>query len=287
MWRVARRIPLGREELPVLLTTTSEAALDSITTSREEASLALGRTSLGVVEAGPDLSWSISGIPMASFNAVLHCRLGPDPDRQIDAVLRHFAERAMPLVWWVQGADDDLERRLRDHGLEYYGHESPGMAVALTSASLLRGRQPSAPVHRVTEPMALRTWFATLLESFEVTPSEETLELASNVFAQLSGDVASGWRFYLARIEGRPVGTSALHLGNAAGLYSVGTLPSVRRQGIGTALSVRALLDARSAGYRIASLTASDLGTRLYGALGFKEYCRYREYVWRPRVVRP
>jgi hypothetical protein len=32
----------------------------------------------------------------------------------------------------------------------------------------------------------------------------------------------------------------------------------------------------------VATLTASELGARLYGSLGFKEYCRYREYVWRP-----
>ncbi len=266
------------------MTVTSEAALAAITTSRVEASLALGRTSIGVVEASPDVCWSISGIPMASFNAVFQCRLGSDPERQIDAVLRHFATRDMPLVWWVKGTEEDLERRLWAHGLRYYDDESPGMAIALTSASLLHGRAPSASVQRVTERQALRTWFATLHESFEVSVSEETLELATNVFVQLSGDAASGWHFYLARIDGRPVGTSALQLGNAAGLYSVGTLPSVRRQGVGTALSVQALEDARSAGYSIVSLTSSQLGARLYEALGFKEYCRYREYVWRPRV---
>src|SRR5438309_8377810 len=32
----------------------------------------------------------------------------------------------------------------------------------------------------------------------------------------------------------------------------------------------------------IASLTASGSGARLYEAIGFKEYCRFREYVWRP-----
>jgi len=159
------------------------------------------------------------------------------------------------------------------------------MAIALTSAPLLLVQEPPASIEKVTEPRGLRTWFATLLESFERTVSDETLDVATEVFVQLSGDVTSGWHFYLARTEGRPVGTCALHLENAAGVYSVGTLPSVRRQGIGTALSLRALADARSAGYSIATLTASELGARLYIALGFKEYCRYREYVWRPHAV--
>jgi len=30
------------------------------------------------------------------------------------------------------GADEELERRLHDQGLEYHGEESPGMALALT-----------------------------------------------------------------------------------------------------------------------------------------------------------
>jgi len=55
-----------------------------------------------------------------------------------------------------------------------------------------------------------------------------------------------------------------------------------RRRGVGIALTNQALADAASAGHRIATLTASGLGERLYRTLGFREYCRFREYVWRP-----
>jgi GNAT superfamily N-acetyltransferase len=261
---------------------TAKAAITAITTSRLEASLALGRTRFGVVEASRNLCWSISGIPMASFNAVARCRLGADPERQIDDVLGHFAERAMPFVWWVRGRQANLEKLLCEHGLAYDDQESPGMAMALPGTPADRGMKPAAILERITERDALRTWVETLLGSVDATVAGETLERATEVFTELSADRASGWRFYLARIDGRPVGTSALHLGTAAGLYSVGTLPSVRRQGIGAALSVRAMADAQSAGYGVVTLTASDLGARLYRSLGFTEYCRYREYVWRP-----
>ena len=134
------------------MTVTAEAAIAAITTSRVEASLALGTTSIGNLEASPNLCWSISGIPMASFNAVVRYRPGPDPDREIDAVLGHFASRAMPLTWWVEGAQQDLERRLRDHGFIYYGEESPGMAIVLTSAASLGETPRSVSVQRVTDP---------------------------------------------------------------------------------------------------------------------------------------
>jgi hypothetical protein len=262
---------------------TAEGAISAITTSRLEASLALGRTRFGVVEAGPHLCWSISGIPMASFNAVARCRLGADPERQIDNLLGKFAERAMPFVWWVEGRQENLEKFLREHGFVYDDQESPGMAIDLASTPADRGMKSQGIVERITDRHALRTWVETLLGSVEATVSDETLERATEVFAELGADKASGWHFYLARIAGRPVGTSALHLGAAAGLYSVGTLPWVRRRGVGTGLSVRALVDAQSAGCGVATLTASELGARLYGSLGFKEYCRYREYVWHPQ----
>jgi GNAT superfamily N-acetyltransferase len=289
MYRIAASVldiiaTMNHESPRADVTISQDAAVAAISASRVEASLALGRTSIGVVDVTADLCRSISGIRMASFNAVFRLRSAPDPDRQIDGVIRYFASRTMPFIWWVKDTEGDLDTHLSNHGLDYYGEESAGMAIALTHTSRFGDNETPASVQRVNDAPALRTWFSTLLGSFETIPSEDTLEVATSIFAQLAADTASGWHFYLARIEGRPVGTCALHLGTAAGLYSVGTLPSVRRLGVGTALSVAALDDARLAGYRMATLTASEVGAHLYDAIGFKEYCRYREFVWRPEL---
>ncbi len=219
---------------------------------------------------------------MASFNAAIRLRAAPDPDRQIDEIQQTFGQRSMPFVWWLRHEDseDGLETKLRSHGFDYYGDESIGMAIALPAPEQTPGGE--SIVERIFEEHDIRTWFATLLESFGATPDERTMELATTVFSYLANDSQSGWHLYLAHIGERPVGTCALHLGSAAGLYSVGTLPMARRRGVGTALTVRALADASLAGHNIATLTASGLGARLYHALGFMEYCRFREYVWRP-----
>ena len=137
-------------------------------------------------------------------------------------------------------------------------------------------------VEQISEERDVRTWFATLLESVDGTVDPRTMGLATTVFAHLANDPLSGWHLYLAHLSGRPVGTCALHLGGTAGLYSVGTVPAARRQGVGTALTRRALAEASSAGHSTASLTASGLGARLYEPIGFNEYCRFREYVWQP-----
>jgi GNAT superfamily N-acetyltransferase len=221
---------------------------------------------------------------MATFNAVIRLRTAPNADRQIEAMQRTFAQQSMPFVWWVTDEDskDDLESKLRGRGFDYDADESIGMAMTLSSQPELTPCGESVSVEQISEERDVRTWFATLLESVEGTVDERTMGLATTVFSSLANDTLSGWHLYLARMSDRPVGTCALHLGSTAGLYSVGTVPTVRRQGVGTALTKRALADARTAGYAIASLTASELGARLYMALGFNEYCRFREYVWRP-----
>src|SRR5438132_7042616 len=165
---------------------TPQEAASAITASRVEASLSLGRTPIGSAYSSPDICWSISGIPMASFNFAI-LRRGSDPHRQIDTVRQTFAGRSMPFVWWVRQEDsqDGLEMDLRRHGLDYDGEESIGMAIALPAQPVLtRGRAPIT-VESVLEPRDVRTWFAVLLGSVGGTVDEQTMALATTVFSHL------------------------------------------------------------------------------------------------------
>jgi GNAT superfamily N-acetyltransferase len=91
--------------------------------------------------------------------------------------------------------------------------------------------------------------------------------------------------FYLARLHGEPVAASALYRDpRVAGLYEVCTIPSARRHGIGAAITLAPLLDARAMGYRIAVLQASPMGEPVYRRLGFTSYCTLDAYSWKPRA---
>jgi GNAT superfamily N-acetyltransferase len=88
-------------------------------------------------------------------------------------------------------------------------------------------------------------------------------------------------RFYIGRLEDKPVATSLLYLGGGvAGIYNVATLPEFRHQGIGSALTVAPLLQARTWGYRIGTLQSTPMGLHLYRQLGFREYCTFQAYFW-------
>ena len=91
------------------------------------------------------------------------------------------------------------------------------------------------------------------------------------------------WRYYVGRLGGAPVATAELFVGEGvAAVHHVVTLPEVRRRGIGSAMTLRLLHDARALGYRVGVLTASPSGIESYRRIGFREYCWFRRFKWEP-----
>jgi GNAT superfamily N-acetyltransferase len=63
------------------------------------------------------------------------------------------------------------------------------------------------------------------------------------------------------------------------GIYTVGTLPGWRRQGLARALVEHVLSDARQRGARTATLQSTRMGQPLYESLGFEPVGRYDEWI--------
>jgi predicted GNAT family acetyltransferase len=61
---------------------------------------------------------------------------------------------------------------------------------------------------------------------------------------------------------------------------NVATLKEWRGKGLGAAVTLQPLLDAREQGYRVGVLEASDMGNKVYQRLGFKEICQMNRYCW-------
>lgn len=227
------------------------------------------------LSAGRHLSWMLTGIPDAFLNVVFRTALPPDGAGEVvDEALAHFRARQIgKLSWWAPG--DVVGRLLVRRGLTF-DEGGTGMAADLAAVPESVDAPAGLAIVPVEDAGSLVPWVRVMRVGFE-TPEHAEPDLVRVFAATLS---APRMRTYLALMDGRPVATSQLLLAaGVAGVYNVTCLPDARGQGIGAAVTLAALLEARRQRYRLAILQASDLGAPVYRRLGFAGYGRLNRYL--------
>jgi len=231
---------------------------------------------------GPELIWYVTGMAYRNFNRVVRAQFrAGDLDGCIKEALAPFRSRRVPLIWHTGPGTQPagLEERLSVHGLVCLSNE-PGMALDLSALPEEIPFVAGLTIEPVRNPEAVREWCTTAARSFGM-PDWVSVPMAK-IETSLGPGLHPWRRLYLGRVAGCVAATSLLFLGaGVAGLYSVTTLPEARRRGIGEAMTVAPLLEARAEGYRIATLHASPLGVAVYRRLGFEEFCRLSRYGYR------
>jgi GNAT superfamily N-acetyltransferase len=222
-----------------------------------------------------------SGIPHPVCNAILRTRLA---DAEVEAAIAesvaHFRSRGLPFSWFISPSTRpaDLGRHLEAHGLGAT-EGLIGMAVDLHRLEETGPAPMQLTVERVGDAETLREWSRTAIAAFEMP--EFMVEPWADMTAAVGLGPEAPLQSYLARLRGEPVATSQCFLAEGvAGIYTVGTLATARRQGIGAALTRTALRTAREAGCRAGILHATEMGAGVYRRIGFREYCRLPLYVW-------
>ena len=259
---------------PATIAATIEASLNAHL-------LSFARLPGAVLHDEGDCTWLDAGIASAPFNAVVSARFGPDEvDARIEAVLGHFRRHARPFTWHVGpgSTPEDLGDALLAHGMTL-GDDEPGMALELDRIGADPAPPPGLTIETVRDERGLAAWVSVWLFPL---PDDARRYLLPVLLERGLGDDLP-WRFSLGRLNGAPVATTEIFLGEGvAAVHHVVTLPEVRRRGIGTAMTARALRDAHALGYRVAVLTASPDGIGSYRRLGFREFCQVRRYEWEP-----
>jgi ribosomal protein S18 acetylase RimI-like enzyme len=189
--------------------------------------------------------------------------------------------RGTPLMWQVSPLTqpESLDQLLLDHGFALAVEES-AMAADLRSLPELFLPE-EVTIQRV---MNRKQWDQFCRVSSEVHQIPPTTNAQLNKIGLNVGfhDNAA-FIHYLASFEGNPVATaSTLFANGVAGIYTVSTMENARRRGIGTAITLNALIQARRRGYQIAVLSSSDSGYQIYRRLGFYEYYKGRQFIWKP-----
>lgn len=246
--------------------------------------LEMGRLGGGRQRDDPDLAWSIGGSPLDYHNCVVRADLPPAAaDEAIARSREEMAAYAVPGSWHIGPSmrPDDIDDRLRAAGFVDDGTE-PGMAVDLGALATGRPAPDGLLVERVADEAGLAAWESVLASGFG-EGEREARWVASIYRAAGYAAPASPWRHFLARIDGVPVGTATTYLAaGVVGLYFVSTTPAARRRGVGAAVTLAALHDARELGCRVGVLQSSAAGRSVYAGLGFRELCTFQLFTWDP-----
>lgn len=223
------------------------------------------------------LRWH-TAVPHPWFNGVLSAQPpGDDAARMVQDALGYFRARDVgSFTWWLA---PDLEpegwsAHLLAHGFRT-NDQTPGMALDLAALP------PPAPhpliIRHVDDRPTLDAWGRTFMQGYGMPES------LAPVFTELLGSLGMDLplRHYLGWLDGRPVAASSMFVAaGVAGIFNVATLPEARRRGLGSAMTLAPLFEARDLGYRAAVLQSSDMGYPVYERLGFTTLCRMDHFYW-------
>ena len=224
-----------------------------------------------------------TGIPFFLLNAVWNSNIPSDVVvKKIKENLTFFEKRQVPFVWLIgpSSSPKNMGESLIKNGLTF--NKLPGMAHNLKTLGAEREILNKVEIIKVENAETLKIWNDVVLTGFEM-PKELLSDFFYNWFSfMLLNDTPSASAF-LAYYNGNPVASSVVcYEAGVAGIYNVTTLEEARGKGIGTAITLAPLKEAKKLGYETAILHSTDIGLNMYKQMGFKEYCTIEVFIWQP-----
>ena len=241
----------------------------------------LGRSPSVELSVGKYLTWLVTNMPDHFMNLVVCTELPSDRiDELIGNALNHFKTLNIRKISWLteEGLPAvEIKKYLEAKGLTFSESFATEMAADLSTLREDIARPDELRIVCVEDEKTLRKWIHIASIGFRV-PSEFE-DTWYEFFAEAA--CARPFRTYLALLNGKPVATSQLFTSaGVAGIYNVTCLPEARGQGVGTAVVLAPLLDAREMGYRVGILQASSMGYNVYRRIGFQDFGKLSLYLW-------
>lgn len=216
--------------------------------------------------------------PIASFpyNGVFKFNASSDADEHIDAIIRHFDERAVNHFWLAHptASPGDLDRRLAARGLGEVDAFA-GMVVEPDRLIANAADPDGVEIHEI-KPTEANLVLEMVAKRWSV-PTDAMPHLQAFFRAARIGEDDSPMRGWLATMNGLPIGKGFTYRSGAiVGLYGVATRPEARGKGIGSALCARALHDSCDHDVELLVLHSSKMARSLYAGFGFREVAPFR-----------
>ncbi len=220
-------------------------------------------------------------------NAVLYARFASEDGRYvaagIDEVMEYFGARGVTFGWTVgpSARPAQLASLLESRGFTYSA-STTGMAVDMLAMREDVPHNTELSVTEIQDLAHLRILRDMEMRGFGAT--EEEAQRYHDVYARAGFGNRLPWHHFIGWLGGAPVAiASLLYHAGVAGMYGVTTIPEARRQGVGAAITLHVLRNARANGYRFAILSPTGMSEAIYRRIGFNEYCKLHHYGSPPR----
>ena len=205
---------------------------------------------------------AVSGAPSAELNAIVSPALEPDPEEI--ASLADTENWDVPWSMHVRAVPGALVAGVAArHGLT----EFTQVPLMVRRAELGLPERPAIDSLRVRAVAAdeLGLYIAALEQGFEA-PQGMLQVLADPSLAKIDG-----LAFYLAEVDGVPVGTGMTAISDGlTAISNITTLAPYRRRGYGRAVTGEMIRAGFAAGAPTAFLYSSEMGRPVYESLGFR-----------------
>ena len=234
------------------------------------------------------------------FKGVWNTRLSEQgADLAIDQTIAWFKKQNAPyFFWWTGGntSPSDLESRLARRGMISMAEQTQALAQGILSTeqgspcmvaelskmneAVLQQTPEGFVIREIINESELYNFKKVFVETYEIP------DWAGQAWVDATLKIGIGktpWRIFVGYLDDQPVATNMLfHGGGVASVYAVATVPSARGKGIGAAITLKPLLEAREDGYIYAVLFSTELGKSVYQRIGFRMTdVRINRYLWR------
>jgi len=218
-----------------------------------------------------DTLWFETPLPLLPYNGVFKFKVKNNWDTKIESIINHFKSRQVPFIWVVHptAAPADLYDQLTHRGLKDV-EPIYGMAKELSDLREV----PSLPAdieirkaqseHDVIAFNQFAAWRWGIPDEYRDTHTS----LLTSFRLGKTGTNSHVWQAWR---NDQPIAKLGLYLGSSsAGIHAVVTKTEARGLGLAKALTLTALHEAQSAGYKLAVLHSTPIAQPLYEKLGFE-----------------
>jgi len=224
-----------------------------------------------------------TGIPCYFFNGVIDCHISSENAIKKIRENINFFEKKQILFLWVLGPSStpkNMGALLIKNG--FILDKLRGMAYNLNILSTERELLDKVEIIKIENMETLKVWNEIILTGFSF-PKEVQSDFLYETFSFILLNDRTSASAFLAYYHGNPVASSlVLYKAGVAGIHMVTTLEEVRGKGIGTAITLAPLNEAKKLGFETAILHSTEMGLNMYKQMGFKEYCTIDLFIWQP-----